>query len=191
MDKDLYAFFGGKHPGVDFDVSVGTPIHAALPGYVTSIEYHRGMGKVVRMRYGSMQHIYGHLSSYCVCFGEYIEKGEIIGKSGDTISWIGPHLHFELRDLSVWDVEDRPVEPKFSRDIPEEYREKISYVVTSELALIDLSLKFFGSEDGVRTLKMRNPSICELDSHDPIPQNTKITISSVLHGSESEIGSVC
>ena len=173
---EIYSFFGGAHPGLDYDMPVGEPVFAVLLGYVTSIEYHRGMGKVIRVRHGNIQHIYGHLDEFLVDFGDYVEEGQKIAKSGDTVSWSGPHLHFEMRDLTVWEVKDRPFQPDFGLEIPSNYQKEFTYTVTREQALIDLSLKFFGKEEGVEAIRNANKKYSEIHSHTILPEGSKLVV---------------
>lgn len=177
---EIYYFFGGQHPGLDYHMPVGEPIFAVLPGYVTSIAYHRGMGKVVRVRHGNIQHIYGHLSKFRVDFGDCVEEGQKIAESGDSVSWFGPHLHFEMRDLTVWEVKDRPFQPDFELEVPDQFQEEFTYTVTREQALIDLSLKFFGKEEGVEALRKANLKYSKIHSHTALPEGSKLVIPQIL-----------
>jgi murein DD-endopeptidase MepM/ murein hydrolase activator NlpD len=43
--------------------------------------------------------VYGHLSQVSTVCGSNVEKGKLIGLSGDTGNSFGPHLHFEVRVL--------------------------------------------------------------------------------------------
>lgn len=174
--QEIYYFFDGKHPGLDFAMPEGEPVFAALPGFVTSIEYHRGMGKVIRVRYGNIQHIYGHLSKFKVDFGDFIEEGQEIALSGSTVDWSGPHLHFEVRDLTVYEVSDRPFQPKFGTSNPSQFKDTFTYEVSRNQALIDLALKFFGSEKGIAALRNFNPELQSTHTHQILPAKTKVHV---------------
>ncbi len=175
--KYIYQFFGGLHPGLDFAMPVGEPIYACLPGFVTSIEYHRGMGKTIRIRYGNIQHIYGHLSEFKVDFGDYVTEGQEIGLSGDSVVWTVPHLHFEMRDLTVYEVAERPFDPDFEAKLPSQFKETFTYTANHSEALIDLALKFFGTEAGVNTIKSANLKLESFDQHQSLAKGTKINVS--------------
>lgn len=80
---------------------VGTKIYAAASGKVIK-SYSGGWGG----GYGNhilIQHpngvvtMYAHLSKNLVWRGEYVKKGQLIGKMGSTGRSTGPHLHFEVR----------------------------------------------------------------------------------------------
>lgn len=42
-----YEIFGGKHPGVDFDLPSGTEVFASFSGIVVRNEWHKSMGNVI------------------------------------------------------------------------------------------------------------------------------------------------
>jgi murein DD-endopeptidase MepM/ murein hydrolase activator NlpD len=79
--EEIYSFFDKKHPGIDIDLPIGTPVYVCLEGIVVSKEYHRGMGKVLRIRTGNLLHIYGHLDSINKDFGDIVKEGELIARS--------------------------------------------------------------------------------------------------------------
>jgi murein DD-endopeptidase MepM/ murein hydrolase activator NlpD len=92
--------------GIDFGVSVGTPIHAALAGTVVAAQADTtGYGTHVKIQSGDYLIVYGHLSVLKVQKGDVVSEGEVIGKSGSTGNSTGPHLHFELR------LKGSPIDP--------------------------------------------------------------------------------
>lgn len=89
----------GRHPGIDFDLRIGTPIIAASDGVITYIEEpdsnkSYGGGIFVGIIHGEhFATIYGHLTKVFVEKGQSIRRGELIGLSGASNSGY-PHLHF-------------------------------------------------------------------------------------------------
>lgn len=92
----------GTHNGVDFGVSIGTPVYAALSGTITDTEPTKARsgcqyGKYVLIKHANgLSTIYGHLSVVKVVKGATVNTGDLIGYSGDTGYATGPHLHFGL-----------------------------------------------------------------------------------------------
>ena len=105
----------GFHTGVDFAVAEGTDIVAAVEGKVLANNWGKAYGNQIIVEYGSHSKkvwmIYAHLSKVLVKAGDKIEKGQLIGKSGNTGNSSGPHLHFEVRDNARWSA-GKPVDPK-------------------------------------------------------------------------------
>ena len=174
--EEIYSFFDKKHPGIDIALPIGTPVYASLKGVVVSIEYHRGMGKVLRIRTGNLLHIYGHLDSFKKEFGDIVEEGELIARSGDTVSWTDPHLHFEIRDLSVWEVKDRPFKPVFKEGFPSQYKKEFKYICNHNEAIIDLAIKYYGREEGKNIIIENNTFLKNIHSHKPLEIGTKVLI---------------
>ena len=85
-----------RHDGVDYEVPEGTPVLAVDAGVV--IESGWGdFGKTVVIEHAWGRSIYGHLSEVHPPPGQEVQKGEIIGLSGNTGLSTGPHLHLALK----------------------------------------------------------------------------------------------
>jgi murein DD-endopeptidase MepM/ murein hydrolase activator NlpD len=90
------------HPGVDFAAGGGTPIHAAAAGRVIQAGWNGGYGDYTCVHHGDFggrdfSTCYGHQSKILVHVGEYVTRGEVIGRVGTTGASTGYHLHFETR----------------------------------------------------------------------------------------------
>lgn len=101
------AYASGKHNGVDFADSVGTPILAAGGGKVVGVgncgKY--AYGKWIAIDHGNgLITLYGHLSSQSVKRGDSVKEGKKIGLMGNTGYSTGPHLHFSVFSSSSYKV---------------------------------------------------------------------------------------
>jgi len=90
------------HAGTDFAAGGGTPIHAAAGGRVVQAGWNGGYGNYTCINHGkrggrSFSTCYGHQSKILVRDGEYVRRGEVIGRVGTTGASTGFHLHFETR----------------------------------------------------------------------------------------------
>jgi len=90
------------HAGTDLAAPLGTPVLAAYAGRVVLADWLGGYGLAVALEHGkgSQQTLYAHLSQLFVRPGDVIKQGEVIGRVGSTGNSTGPHLHFELRQLT-------------------------------------------------------------------------------------------
>ena len=108
-----------QHKGIDYAVEIGKSVKASESGQVVRASRHpsKNPGEI---SFGNLiiiyhnpgspdpgktkdRHIYtlyAHLDTMSAKYGEYVEKGEKIGLSGDT-GEVGPHLHFEVIDAGV------------------------------------------------------------------------------------------
>ncbi|MEU4243181.1 M23 family metallopeptidase [Actinoplanes sp. NPDC026619] len=90
------------HAGTDIAAPGGTPIHAAAAGHVIRTGWNGGYGNYTCVSHGKLdgvgfQTCYGHQSRILVHVGEYVRRGEVIGRVGTTGASTGNHLHFETR----------------------------------------------------------------------------------------------
>jgi hypothetical protein len=89
-----YLYF---HTGLDFCGQVGDPIYAAAPGTVVFADSLTVRGKATMIDHGwGIYTAYMHQSEIFVSVGEHVDKGQLIGKVGNTGRVEGPHLHFEV-----------------------------------------------------------------------------------------------
>ena len=90
------------HSGTDLGAPQGTPILATQSGQVSVADYLGGYGLTVILRHNdnTLESRYAHMSHMLVETGEWVEQGDVIGLVGSTGHSTGPHLHFELRQLT-------------------------------------------------------------------------------------------
>ncbi|MBN2197850.1 peptidoglycan DD-metalloendopeptidase family protein [Candidatus Wolfebacteria bacterium] len=96
-DFAKWAYKTKFHNGMDFRAPIGTPILAAESGKVFSVGDNGKVqyGKFIVIKHdNNLATIYAHLSKQIVKEGEVVERGQIIGYSGNTGYSTGPHLHF-------------------------------------------------------------------------------------------------
>ena len=111
--KRLYT--SGSHSGVDLRASVGTPVKAMADGTVMGVGntddtcVGTSFGKWVFIQYNNgLASAYGHLSLIKAYDGQKVQRGEIVGYSGNTGHTTGPHLHVSVYAGSAASVQKRP-----------------------------------------------------------------------------------
>jgi len=90
------------HSGVDIAGPFNSGVRASNAGRVIYSGWYGGYGKVVILDHGQVNGVpittlYAHLNSSSVSPGEYVSKGQVIGREGTTGYSTGPHVHFEVR----------------------------------------------------------------------------------------------
>lgn len=106
---------GLEQYAVDFNMSVGTPVHAARAGVVAKIEesnekgcWDDGCGAyanyIVILHHDGTTGEYYHLNrnGALVDVGDHIAAGQKIGLSGNTGHTTMPHLHFAVYRAAEW-----------------------------------------------------------------------------------------
>jgi len=88
-----------RHQGIDITSPPGTPFKASGSGTVLYTgNTIRGYGHLIILRHSEdFVTLYAHNQANLVEEGSWVEKGEIIGRVGQTGRASGPHLHFEIR----------------------------------------------------------------------------------------------
>ena len=84
------------HRGVDIAVPTGTDVYAAHDGTVTEAAFDSYYGNyVVITDSKGYTTKYAHMDSLTISAGQSVKKGDTVGKSGNTESSTGSHLHIE------------------------------------------------------------------------------------------------
>lgn len=100
------AYRSKTHNGIDFGDPIGTPVLAAESGKIIKVGNNdRGVSRWNKFQYGKyiiIQHpnnlatLYAHLSRQIVKEGQTVNRGDVIGYSGNTGYAFGPHLHLTV-----------------------------------------------------------------------------------------------
>lgn len=99
---DPYYHVWQLHAGTDFAAGSGSPIRAAASGRVIRAGWSGGYGQYTCINHGrlsgySFTSCYAHQSRMYVGPGDYVRRGQVIGRVGSTGASTGAHLHFETR----------------------------------------------------------------------------------------------
>ncbi len=88
------------HNGLDLRAKTGTNVYATADGIINQATYNNLSGNriVVTHNFG-FETRYAHLSTIKVEPGDVVQKGDLIGLSGNSGRTNGPHLHYEVRYL--------------------------------------------------------------------------------------------
>ncbi len=139
------------HSGLDIKTQqrTGVPIYAPADGYVKRIKVgHYGYGKALYIQHSTgYSTVFAHLDAYAGKIQDYVKKkqyqkesyeielfpeptaltvnkGDLIGYTGNSGSSGGPHLHYEIRDAG-----SRPMNPMlFGVEIPDTKKPLINTV---------------------------------------------------------------
>lgn len=86
------------HYGIDIAAGMGTDVRTVADGVIASSEWTINNGYTVQILHAEgFVTIYKHFSEVIYRTGDYIRKGDVIGKVGGTgLLATGPHIHFEI-----------------------------------------------------------------------------------------------
>ncbi len=106
--------YGAPHGAIDLAISSGTEIYAMDSGKVINVGDYaynclgqsicskNGYGIYVTIDHGNgYKSVYAHLSERKVNVDDVVDKGSLIGLSGNTGNSTGPHLHLELQNTAL------------------------------------------------------------------------------------------
>ena len=105
------------HRGLDIPVPEGTPVYAPFAGTVERTDrdgVNKGVvnGNAVILKVGAYRWAFLHLSSVAVWPGQKVQKGQLLGRSGQTGRATGPHLHVQVYDQHGQLVDPMKVYPQ-------------------------------------------------------------------------------
>ncbi len=111
--KRLYS--SGTHNGIDFGISIGTPLKAMASGVVvgsgnTDLTCPKASyGKWIYIKYDNgLSSLYGHMSLIKVGDGTRVSTGDLVGYSGSTGYATGPHLHLTIIAADAGSIQSFP-----------------------------------------------------------------------------------
>lgn len=85
------------HSGLDIRAQRNTPVHAPAAGTVVHAGAAQDYGVAIVLDHGqAIRTLYGHLTKVAVRNGQRVERGAVIGYTGNTGRSSGPHLHYEI-----------------------------------------------------------------------------------------------
>ena len=97
--KNIY----GVKSGIDYIVTLKTPVYATADGIVDlsrNTSGTKGYGRLIKITHAyGFSSMYAHLSESLVKKGDFVQKGELIGYSGNSGNSSGSRLYYEVRFL--------------------------------------------------------------------------------------------
>ena len=100
------------HKGIDLKAKIGTNVYAAASGTIIIAAEKGNYGLMIKIShedeikdYG-FKSSYAHLSELFVKEKQFVKKGELIGKTGNSGLSTGPHLHFQI------EKDNKTIDPK-------------------------------------------------------------------------------
>ena len=86
------------HEGIDISAERGTPVLATAAGRVKSVKSDTFWGKIITVdhKFG-YRTIYAHLSATTVKRGDRVERGDTLGRVGETGWTTSPLVHYEIQ----------------------------------------------------------------------------------------------
>ncbi|MFY0697048.1 MAG: M23 family metallopeptidase [Balneola sp.] len=109
------------HGGADFRADIGSSVYSTANGKIKYVGLRGTLGRIIVIDHGyGYETLYAHLSTVPkdIKRGTEVERGQLIGYSGNSGLTEGPHLHYEIH-LNNQKV--NPINYLFADISPEEY----------------------------------------------------------------------
>jgi len=85
--------------GIEIEAPLDDPVTAVHAGKVAFADWYSGYGLLVILDHGGNYFtLYGHLAEVAVRVNDRVDRGQLVGKVGETGSLTGPNLYFEVRE---------------------------------------------------------------------------------------------
>ena len=110
-----------RHGGADFRADIGSSVYSTANGKIKYVGLRGTLGRIIVIDHGyGYETLYAHLSTVPkdIKRGTEVERGQLIGYSGNSGLTEGPHLHYEIH-LNNQKV--NPINYLFADISPEEY----------------------------------------------------------------------
>jgi septal ring factor EnvC (AmiA/AmiB activator) len=96
-----------RRNGIEIEAAPGVPVQAVAEGQVLFAGWFKGYGQIVILDHGADDvTVSGYLEERAVLPGAMVKRGQLIGRVGETGSFSGPGLYFEIRH------DGKPVDPE-------------------------------------------------------------------------------
>jgi murein DD-endopeptidase MepM/ murein hydrolase activator NlpD len=96
--------FQPGHGAIDVALAYDAPVYAAAEGRVSRVDWDDSgyWGFWVVIDHGdNLRTYYAHLKGATVVVGQWVERGQEVGRMGSTGNSTGPHVHFEIRENGI------------------------------------------------------------------------------------------
>ncbi len=122
------------HPGIDFNVLLGSPIVACFDGVVRLAKHCQEYGNTIIIRhYNGLETVYAHIGDFTVKAGQTVKAGAPIGTAGKSGNVTEPTLHFETRFMNHY------FDPELMLNIETRSLEENSLIIhTSDITTIPI-----------------------------------------------------
>ncbi len=94
----------GVEGGMDYMVPKKSPVYATADGVVILVQENgkTGLGNVIKLTHSfGFSSVYGHLDTLAVKKGDFVQKGQVIGYSGNSGRSNGDRMYYEVSFLGT------------------------------------------------------------------------------------------